>query len=252
MSDDPKALGNDVPTEGDLPETVESPAAEPESQESPEKEGQGEEFWKRKYLDAKQAEEKANELQRRLEALESRPAQSPAAPDTQDEDDDLSPDEEAYLRSVAKTEEGTWAKVLLKTNRATQKERAARENLTQELVYAEQLRPVPENERREAVLEWKKNPHLYASPVAAHKALKSEKLEARNAELERKLAAYERGQKPEVQNAVPTDSRQATKQPPSREWTEEAFDAEEARIRATKGEIAAMQFAANAPDKWKR
>ena len=252
MTEPNETLGNDAPSEGDLPETVESPAPAQESQDSPSE--QGEEYWKRKYLDAKQAEERANDLKRELETIKSRLPQSPAAPSTQD-GTEFTPSDEARLREMARDpENGFWARGQLKQLELAREAIKRQEALVGEYVDAEALREIPKEDRKAVLKEYQENRHLYGSPAVAHEALKSRKYESELEKLRRENEQLRKRPDKDVLEAPPTGSagREISARERQREWTEEQFDAETERLRNTKGELAAMKFLETAPSKWRR
>ena len=219
------ALGNEEPSDGELQETVETQAPAPESQESPSEE-QGTDYWKRKYLDAKQAEEDRNLLRREIDDLKTRVQQSPAAGRNQDEADE----DEQQLRAAAATPEGFWARKMLK-------EREEREELVQGLIYQRQMKDLSDDEQQAAVIEWKRNPHKYGSPIAAHEGLKLReredaltKAQRENEEMRKRLAIYEKKRDPAVENAVPTASREAASRGNAPTYTRAQWEKEMDRL----------------------
>ena len=126
------ATGNDIPSEGDLPETEESPAPEGESRE---RESDPTD-WKKKYLEAKTAEEEANRLRRENEELRAS-RQPPPAADDDDDPDALSPEEELALASAARKGD-VYAKALIRDRKEREQDREERDDLVRGIVLRDQ------------------------------------------------------------------------------------------------------------------
>jgi hypothetical protein len=191
MADQIDEAGNKIPGSGDPSQTESHP---PESDSRGDHEGEPED-WKRKYLEAKQAEERANRLEREVAALKERLEQPPAAPDGgAGADDEADWDE---VRAFAAKGDPV-AKALLKSQRE-------RDELVLGISIRDQLRDIPDPEERARVRDhWLKNRNRLGDIKAARSELREESLGRENEELKKRLEAAAIKRDPDT---VRTDAR---------------------------------------------
>lgn len=237
MSDQTKTTGTLDQDGGDA--VVESPTAgTPDAEESRDAES-GEhslDYWKGMALAYKDKVERVNDQDRTAEPEGGQP-QPPVAEDPEvqaktDQIDDL-------LEKAAEFERrgDPVAALSLRTDARLAK-------LERDTILREQLAEMPKDVRKDVIAHFNKHHRRLGDMNAALAEIEAPKLAAENRALKERLALLEKPRDPDVVNAPPTHGREfGARETKSRQYTEEQFDAEQERIRATKGELAALKFA---------
>lgn len=195
MTDEPNATGNEAPNGGEPRESEETHTPEPESREA----GQGEEYWKRKYLNAKSAEEKLNRIERER-AEQERQDSTPAVRD----DVEGTPDETGFIPYTTE-----W--------HAAKGDAVARDLLLQRraMELRDQLSEIKDDEERKEVrAHFLKNQRRLGDIAAARAEVREKKLAEENAALHEKLKRYQARESPDVidltDREVPASKAQIT------------------------------------------
>ena len=196
--------------------------------------------------------EKIEEANRVLREREEAAAQTPAARDGQ-----IADEEQRRLSRIVRLQAAAdagdpAAEEALEAMREREAQRAAIEyDRRERAIEAELLRMPPEKEQAVRA-HIAANPKKFGSVQVALDNMEAAAIRKRNQELEAENARLKQKPDDSVLNAPPTQGREYTARDTTKEWTEDAFDAEAERIRTNQGELAALKFLQTAPNKWKR
>ena len=182
------------------------------------------EDWKKLAISLQEKAAKVNELEAKLKAFEERPGQ-PASPP----EDDTAPKPGTFEYFVAAKDPVA--------QRQLQHEIQTRQEL--ELLHM----GLDKNEERQLRAFVKTQPGRFQDWETAHTAMTAPNLAEENRKLKEQLATLSKGPDPEVMKAPSTHGREiSAAETKMREWTDDQFEREAARIAADKGPLAELNF----------
>lgn len=203
MEDARNATGNETPSDGELPKE------ETQAQETESREREQEPDWKRKYLEAKAAEEEANRLRRQLAELQTERQVKPAT----EREDRLRGAEEWAAKG------DPVAQLQLEMHRR-------QEELERAIILRDQLRDVPEPLREAVKQRFLQHQDRFGDIKAAHDSVLAEE---RQKEIERLQAELKRRElnKPNPDVARTAEREVIAAKASTKEMTQAEWDAEQ-------------------------